>query len=252
MGRVADELGYRVLRRMASGAVHGASGRHAESTDAGIEAAFGKGFFDLIQGKTVIDFGCGLGQQSVEMAKQGAAKVIGLDVQTHFLAMGRQHAARAGVSDRCEFTVRTQELADVIVSKDAFEHYADPAAILATMATLLKPDGCVLASFGPTWLHPYGGHIFSIFPWSHLMFTEASQIRWRADFKQDGATRFSEVAGGLNQLTIARFEALVAHSPFRLEALQTVPIKGLPLFKTRMFREFGSSIVRCKLVLKSA
>ena len=118
------------------------------------------------------------------------------------------------------------------------------------MATLLKPDGYVLAAFGPTWLHPHGGHIFSVFPWSHLVFSEQALIRWRADFKTDGATRFREVAGGLNQLTIAQFERIVADSPFQIEWLDTLPIRGIPLLKTRLLRELGSSIVRCKLTLK--
>ena len=66
----------------------------------------------------------------------------------------------------------------------------------------------------------------------------------------DGATRFSEVDGGLNQLTISQFEDIVAASPFRIEKLETVPIKGFNLFKIRPLREIGSSIVQCKLCLK--
>ena len=74
----------------------------------------------------------------------------------------------------------------------------------------LQPGGEVLVSFGPTWYHPLGGHLFSVFPWAHLIFSEKALISWRSAFKTDGATRFSEVAGGLNQMTIAKFEALVA------------------------------------------
>ncbi len=63
------------------------------------------------------------------------------------------------------------------------------------MDAMLKPGGRLYASFGPTWFHPYGGHLFSVFPHAHLIFTERSLIRWRSDFKSDGATRFHEVAG---------------------------------------------------------
>jgi hypothetical protein len=58
------------------------------------------------------------------------------------------------------------------------------------MRRMIKPDGCVIAAFGPTWFHPLGGHLFSVFPWAHLIFTERALIRWRSDFKTDGATRF--------------------------------------------------------------
>jgi hypothetical protein len=121
---------------------------------------------------------------------------------------------------------------------------------LQHMSTLIVPDGCVLAAFGPTWLHPYGGHLFSVFPWSHLLFTEEAQIRWRSDFKKDGARKFSEVAGGLNQMTISKFERIVRESPFRFEFLEVVPIRGVSLLKSTVLREIGSSIVRCKLVLR--
>jgi hypothetical protein len=89
-----------------------------------------------------------------------------------------------------------------------------------------------------------------VFPWAHLLFTEGALIRWRSDFKSDGATRFSEVEGGLNQLTIRRFQQFVEESPLRFEYLESVPIKGIRLFKCKGFREVGSSIVRCKLTLK--
>lgn len=251
MGIIGGQVGYAMLRLIAPAARYSA-GNAAESGPPGtrLEQYFGSDFFSLIQGKAVIDFGCGMGHQSLEMAQRGASKVIGLDVQEHLLEHGRQAAERLGLAGRCVFAGSTDERADLIISKDAFEHFSDPAGILQAMSALLKPGGHVLAAFGPTWLHPYGGHLFSVFPWSHLIFTEGAQIRWRSDFKADGATRFSEVAGGLNQITIAKFEQIVAASPFRIEWMETVPIKGVGLFKSRLFREIGSSIVRCKLALK--
>ena len=115
------------------------------------------------------------------------------------------------------------------------------------MAGLLKPGGKLVASFGPTWYHPLGGHLFSVFPWSHLVFTERALIRWRSDFKTDGARRFSEVAGGLNQMTIARFERIVRGSPFVTSSFELVPIRGLARFSNRLTREFTTAIVRCSL-----
>jgi len=250
MGIIGGRAGYALLRLIAPRHMASYQDARENLSDTKLEQYFGSGFFGLIEGKTTIDFGCGSGHQSVEMAQRGAAKVIGIDIQEHLLENGRKIAADRGVSDLCLFATSTDELADVIISKDAFEHFSDPAEVLKTMSSLLKPTGFVLAAFGPTWLHPYGGHLFSVFPWSHLIFTESAQIRWRSDFKTDGATRFSEVAGGLNQLTISGFERIVDQSPFRLEWLETVPIRGFSLFKFRLFRELGSSIVRCKLTLK--
>ena len=112
---------------------------------------------------------------------------------------------------------------------------------------LLVPRGRVLTSFGPTWYHPYGGHLFSVFPWAHLLFSEAALIRWRSDIRSDGATRFSEVEGGLNQMSIARFEALVTRSRFIVRRLDAIPIRRKKMLGTRLTREFTTSIVRCVL-----
>lgn len=252
MGIIGGQIGYAMLRLIAPAYRYSSSSieEDQEQTETKLEQFFGANFFDLIKNKVIIDFGCGTGNQSVEMAQNGALKVIGIDIQEPFLEHGKRKAKQLGLSERCVFKKTTDELADIIVSKDAFEHFSAPEVILDLMSTLLKPGGYVLAAFGPTWLHPYGGHLFSVFPWSHLIFTESSQIKWRSDFKTDGATKFSEVAGGLNKITISRFESIVDSSPFSIEWMETIPIKGIALLKKKFFREVGTSIVRCKLKLK--
>lgn len=217
-------------------------------TKSNLETHFGADFIDQIRGKTVLDFGCGFGVQSVEVAKLGASKVIGVDIQDSRLEGARALAKSEGVEQLCHFTKCTDEKADIILSKDSFEHFEDPAAILTIMESLLKPVGKILASFGPTWYHPYGGHLFSVFPWAHLILTEKSLIEWRGKFKNDGATRFGEVEGGLNQLTIAHFESLVAKSSFCIRRYSAVPIAGIKIFAWKPLREYGASLVRYELV----
>ncbi len=208
----------------------------------------GQEFFTHIAGKVVLDFGCGEGAESVEMAQKGASRVIGIDIREDVLKVAKQKALDAGVQNICVFATSTTELADLVVSVDAFEHFADPAEILRIMNTLLRPSGEVHISFGPTWYHPVGGHLFSVFPWAHLIFSEQALMRWRSTFKTDGATRFGEVAGGLNQITVAKFEELVAASPFKFAALELVPIKKLRRLHCSFTREFTTAVVRCRLV----
>ena len=73
-------------------------------------------------------------------------------------------------------------------------------------------------------------------------------MRWRSDFKTDGAKSFREVEQGLNQMTIGKFEKLVGSSDFRIEKLELVPIRKLRPFANRLTREFTTAIVRCKLI----
>ena len=247
MGVIGGTLGYGLLRTISKGAPTAMDGS-VYANKSKLEALLGRALWREISDKVVIDFGCGTGAEAIEMAERGARRVIGVDIQERFLAVARERALAAGVADRCDFVTSPSEPADVIVSIDAFEHFSDPAGILRTMRAMLKPTGCVLASFGPTWYHPLGGHLFSVFPWAHLVFTESALIRWRSTFKTDGATRFEEVEGGLNQMTIRRFEQIVADSPFRIASFEPVPIRRLEFLHNRLTREFTTAVVRCKLV----
>src|SRR6185437_8265583 len=248
MGIIGGTLGYNLLRRISVDGETGYCDGSAYQGISKIEKLLGENIWRDTRDKVVIDFGCGDGEDAVEVAARGARRVIGVDIRERALAKARQAAAERGVDDRCTFTTRTDDKADVILSLDAFEHFDNPAEILRIMRRLLKDDGCVIAAFGPTWYHPLGGHLFSPFPWAHLLLTEKSLIRWRSDFKTDGATRFCEAEGGLNQMTIRRFERLVARSPFRLDRLEAVPIRRLARLHNRMTREFCTAVVRARLL----
>jgi hypothetical protein len=107
----------------------------------------------------------------------------------------------------------------------------------------------VRVTFGPTWYHPLGGHIFSVFPWAHLIFTEKALLRWRKSVRpKQTATRITEC--GLNKMTVRRFEQIVAASPFRFEGFEARPIRGISVLSTPPLREFGTVIVRCTLARK--
>ncbi len=252
MGLIGGEIGFRVLKTIAA--------HHAASLSDGTPAAYanrsklevllGPTVWDDVRGCDVLDFGCGPGIEAVEIAEHGARHVVGLDIREKWLVQARDRAQSAGVSARCTFATAWRGQVDVIVSLDSFEHFADPAAILDQMHALLRPGGRVLVSFGPIWYHPLGGHVYSLFPFSHLIFTERALVRWRSTFKTDGARTFAE--SGLNQMTIRRFERIIGDSPFRFESLDLVPIRRLAPFANSATREFTTSVVRCRLVSRAA
>jgi SAM-dependent methyltransferase len=248
MGIIGGTVGYHLLRRISAKGHTGYCDGSAYEGVSKLETLLGKRIWEEIKDRKVIDFGCGEGADAVEVASHGASKVIGIDNRERMVTKARNVSATHGVAERCIFTTQTDEKADVILSIDAFEHFEDPAEILRIMRRLLKDDGCVFAAFGPTWYHPLGGHIFSPFPWAHLIFTEKSLLRWRSDFIKDGARRFGEIGEGLNQMTIRCFQSIVARSDFRFAEFEPVPIRKIKLFKNRLTREFTTSIVRCKLV----
>jgi SAM-dependent methyltransferase len=250
MGFVGGALGYRILRAVAPSEPTLMNGGSYASRSK-VETLLGKQVWDAVRDKVVIDFGCGAGAGTIELAQRGAKHVHGIDIVEKWLVMGREQAAKVACHN-VTFSKIPTEPADVIISMDGFEHFADPAGILGIMEKALKPNGCVLTSFGPTWYHPLGGHLFSVFPWAHLIFSEKALCLWRAHLRNDGAQRFSEVAGGLNRMTIRRFERLVETSPFHVDHLETVPIRSARILHNWVTREFLTAVVRCKLSLRSS
>jgi SAM-dependent methyltransferase len=132
----------------------------------------------------------------------------------------------------------------VIISLDSFEHFQDPVGVLQTMHRILKPGGVVLAAFGPPWCHPYGGHLFSVFPWAHLVFSEDAMVTWRTGLPGK-ERKTSLLDAGINRMTVAKFQRLIASSPFQFRSFEAVPIwrRRWPAWS----REFTTSIVRCRL-----
>jgi len=248
MGIIGGEIGYQLLRRLGSDGVSGYCDGSAYKNRSKVEVLLGPQIWQEFRDKVVIDFGCGSGAEAIEIAQRGAKRVFGLDINESGLARARRAAELADVSSRCVFGTRATEQADIVLTIDAFEHFLDPAGVLKVMRTLVKSNGYVMAVFGPTWYHPLGGHLFSIIPWAHLIFSENALMRWRSDFKTDGAKSFREVEQGLNQMTIGKFEKLLGSSDFRIEKLELVPIRKLRPFANRLTREFTTAIVRCKLV----
>src|SRR4051794_582613 len=179
MNGALTQFEYRVLRRIAPQEPTHMNGS-AYSHRSKLAVLLGEHFVEQLAGKTVVDFGCGEGNEAVEMARAGA-RVIGIDIQPEMISHARKRAREAGVADRCTFVSELREPADLIVSLDSFEHFEDPLRVLRAMYRMLRPGGALVASFGPTWYHPYGGHLFSVFPWAHLLFAEEALIRWRSD-----------------------------------------------------------------------
>lgn len=65
---------------------------------------------------------------------------------------------------------------DLVFSYDAFEHFEDPAAVLAEITRVVRPGGHVFLWFGPLYLSPMGEHAYRTIsvPYCQVLFTEAT------------------------------------------------------------------------------
>jgi 2-polyprenyl-6-hydroxyphenyl methylase/3-demethylubiquinone-9 3-methyltransferase len=100
-----------------------------------------------LDGKRVLDVGCGGGILSDSMARRGA-EVLGIDLATKPLRVAQLHALEAGTPrvDYREVAVETLAAEqpgafDVVTCMEMLEHVPDPASIVAACARLLKPGG---------------------------------------------------------------------------------------------------------------
>lgn len=94
-----------------------------------------------LQGKTVIDFGCGSGILAIAALKLGAAQAIGIDIDPQAIQASRDNAERNGVSDRLSLYLPHQQpenlQADVVVANIL----AGPLRELAPLISVLPKAG---------------------------------------------------------------------------------------------------------------
>lgn len=212
------------------------------------------GFLDRVVDKEILDFGCGTGYQSVALAEVGAKHVVGLDVEPTNLEKARQLANQNGLAGKVTFLDRLnasfRARFDVVISQNSMEHFPQPIDVLREMKLVLKDDGVILITFGPPWFAPYGSHMhfFIRLPWVNVVFDEKTIMTVRSYFRKDGANRYEDVEGGLNKMTVRRFEKLTSTPDLQVEYQRYDCVKGLNfLGKLPLVRELFVNQISCVL-----
>lgn len=184
-------------------------------------------FVSEIQGKRVLDYGCGDGFQSVAMAKAGAGEVLGVEIDGNRRAHAMSLAGRERVQN-VAFDNSVSGHFDIAVSLNAMEHFTAPEENLREMKNALAPGGRIYLSFGPLWLAPYGAHMyfFTPVPWVNVFFSEAAVFRIRSLYRDDGEATYEP---NLNRMTVSAFEKLIAREGLCASRCFYHAVQGLPL-----------------------
>jgi len=107
-----------------------------------------------VEGKRVLDIGCGSGRYAVEFARRGA-QVIGLDFAPKMVEMAHTAAAEAGVADRCRFVQadfldwKAPQRFDICLAIGFFDYTREPESFLEKMSGTV--DERAICSFPIRW-----------------------------------------------------------------------------------------------------
>ncbi len=100
-----------------------------------------------LQGKTVIDFGCGSGILAIAAIKLGAEKVIGIDIDPQAITASKDNAERNGVADQLELYLPQDQPENLIADVVVANILAAPLRELSGIITgLVKTDGLIAMS----------------------------------------------------------------------------------------------------------
>jgi 2-polyprenyl-6-hydroxyphenyl methylase / 3-demethylubiquinone-9 3-methyltransferase len=105
-----------------------------------------------LQGKNVLDVGCGGGILADSMARKGAT-VTGIDLAAKALKVAQLHALEAQTPNITYRDISAEALAaqqpaqyDVVTCMEMLEHVPNPALVVQACSTLVKPGGWVFFS----------------------------------------------------------------------------------------------------------
>ena len=186
-----------------------------------------------VRGKTVLDFGCGWGGETVWLGER-AARAMGCDINPSALTSANEFAKRVGAENVSFAQSGTNTLPyadqtfDAIFSTNVFEHVMQPAAMLKEIRRVLKPGGRFISQFGPLFYSPLGYHLCwaTQVPWAHLFFgfDAVIQVRntkrdpwWPADWEETG----------LNKMRFREFESAIKQAKLDVVRCKRIPVKGL-------------------------
>ncbi|NRA61858.1 MAG: 50S ribosomal protein L11 methyltransferase [Psychrobium sp.] len=101
-----------------------------------------------LEGKTLVDFGCGSGILAIAALKLGAKRVIGIDIDPQAILASKENARRNNVADQIELYLPQDQPSDIIADVLVANILAGPLEDLAPLMQGLVKSGGPLSLSG--------------------------------------------------------------------------------------------------------
>jgi 2-polyprenyl-3-methyl-5-hydroxy-6-metoxy-1,4-benzoquinol methylase len=151
-----------------------------------------------VEGKRVLDIGCGPGHYGIALAKKGVKHVLGLDFAPAMIDLARENARAAGVEEICEF------VCDDFISR-SFDQKFDYSVLMGFMDYIADPASVIRKAVSIT-----SSRVFFSFPadGGFLAWQRKLRYRRRCDlylYSEAGLHRLFQDAGA-SEVRIERIE----------------------------------------------
>ena len=226
-----------------------------------------KKFWDRLGGKpnlsdkNVLDFGSGHGSMCIDVAKAGAKKVVGIDIEKKNVIFSNKNLEKNfpeyKKNTRFEnvnlLTWKSDEKFDVIFSKDTFEHTLDINKVLEEMKNRLNDHGKIYLGFGPLYNFYNGDHgrTEAMLPWFHIIFSENFLLKRLNKKRKINIGSVEEL--GLNKYSFKKYEETIKNSGLEIKYYKVnctnnpIAIIFRIIRKIRFLREFCTFNIYCVL-----
>jgi len=215
--------------------------------------------FQKLEGKKVLELGCGHGALCYDLAKEGAF-VTGVDLDEKRIEFAQRYLGETDpeIYKRLQFySSDIKDVADseydIIISKSTFEHVMDLEEMLRILYKKLKNNGRLYSGFGPLYNSFDGDHnLITRIPWGHLFLSEEKILKKFSAKTGEKIKKLEDTT--FNMLPFKEYERIIQESDFEIEFLG-INVSNNPIMKlfsllriNPFLKEYFSRNIYCVLV----
>jgi 2-polyprenyl-3-methyl-5-hydroxy-6-metoxy-1,4-benzoquinol methylase len=160
-----------------------------------------------LNGRTVLDVGCGSGRYCIAFAQEGATRVLGVDFAPGMIDLAKDLSQRAGVAGQCEYRAGTfpdivpDGPFDISTALGFFDYVADPERTVKAMRDRTRSTMIMSFPKSAEWRTPLRRLRFRIAGCPLFLYSEA---RVRDILARAGVPRYEWIPLDRDYIVVAR------------------------------------------------